>query len=1130
MNIFLISRGPKHIFLPILSSKTCLLPLPTSNSSCSFFPIAISNEVLSPRTHIAHFCTSNNTKNDEEARSEVTEVKNEVGDVQNEVGDVQNEVLNEVGDDQNEVLNEVTDDQNEIIEILKEVTNVQKEELSKESSNNLTKKGKLVKKHKRTKEEINAEYDKIQANTEYDDTSEANSYRDWLEKAVIFDCEKKKATTVDFWFKYYKLLNQIASKAPSNRDKYKNEVFTLLEEFKATNTQPYNNNKLHKLQSEIEKLTMVFDEKRELGNTDISKRLIDDEKKPAKDYLLDKLKVQGNSHNYAFLNYLGQYTLEALIIYVIGQLFHTEDSHVRAATMVDQLETNVMIHIRLILIDIKKKEEKKRKKKEETSEIDESQIDEEIESQIDEEIEFQVDEEMKEIKKNIHTFEIGRYLLEFMCEERRITSLVIETKEKGEKEISRKKKAFFVQNPNFVICNLDLGKIPIRYTLPMVCKPDSWKCAHHSVERAKFVTDLKGGYLSHKMSRYRLLSSNDINHYYINIEEKSDEICTIMNKLQNQPFKINKGHLEYIEKNHHDFVKWNFLMPKCLRVVDREEMIIQLRACYFKNENIRSVYKLENLIQILLKDIQKAQYETMLFALASAFDGFKLYLPAFLDFRGRIYRSGLLHYHERDLVRSLLLFDMTDHKYDQIPYDINIRFMSSIAFYYKKHESIFKSLEWFHENDDLIRSPASKLIKNLSKQEVKKPFQFLASCQAYVLNDETLIKELPITQDASASAFQIMSFFLLDYQMAQLTNLIPNEENIILDIYTYIKEILLNTIENTSLLNEDDKKIIRIQLTRSITKSIFMPIIYGKTMHSTINDLKKKFGNYLSYESCKTLGKMCFQLWGERYSSMNCLITLVKTLSWIISAKNCQVVYKTPFFSTVQDYMIYDTVNVLVYGKKEDDGQNEDDSKPKMKKKTKITLRVPSDKRDKKKTYISSFVNLIHQKDAFIAMSLIDRTIKDNMPIYTVHDNFISTIVSSHYLPIIYGDIFINMNPLKIINEFLLYNLVKIDNGGWFDHGEERMHIDKIINSIIEDKMLREILESYQPQLKLKKDKDLWNSKMDTIVSLYKNYINILCATTDRNQHCTSLLDKYESNLTHFRKGILREPSFCIHY
>lgn len=43
--------------------------------------------------------------------------------------------------------------------------------------------------------------------------------------------------------------------------------------------------------------------------------------------------------------------------------------------------------------------------------------------------------------------------------------------------------------------------------------------------------------------------------------------------------------------------------------------------------------------------------------MASAYAGYTFYIPAFLDFRGRIYRSGILHFHERDLARSLILFD-----------------------------------------------------------------------------------------------------------------------------------------------------------------------------------------------------------------------------------------------------------------------------------------------------------------------------------------------------------------------------------------------------------------------------------------------------------------------------------------
>ena len=42
--------------------------------------------------------------------------------------------------------------------------------------------------------------------------------------------------------------------------------------------------------------------------------------------------------------------------------------------------------------------------------------------------------------------------------------------------------------------------------------------------------------------------------------------------------------------------------------------------------------------------------------MAMAYDGYRFYYPAFfLDFRGRIYRSGIFHLHERDFARSLIL-------------------------------------------------------------------------------------------------------------------------------------------------------------------------------------------------------------------------------------------------------------------------------------------------------------------------------------------------------------------------------------------------------------------------------------------------------------------------------------------
>jgi len=58
---------------------------------------------------------------------------------------------------------------------------------------------------------------------------------------------------------------------------------------------------------------------------------------------------------------------------------------------------------------------------------------------------------------------------------------------------------------------------------------------------------------------------------------------------------------------------------------------------------------------MLKKNIQIASCEQVFLDLAESLEGYNIYFPAFLDFRGRIYRSGLLHFHERDLSRSLVM-------------------------------------------------------------------------------------------------------------------------------------------------------------------------------------------------------------------------------------------------------------------------------------------------------------------------------------------------------------------------------------------------------------------------------------------------------------------------------------------
>ncbi|KAL3516294.1 hypothetical protein ACH5RR_023196 [Cinchona calisaya] len=129
--------------------------------------------------------------------------------------------------------------------------------------------------------------------------------------------------------------------------------------------------------------------------------------------------------------------------------------------------------------------------------------------------------------------------------------------------------------------------------------------------------------------------------------------------------------------------------------------------------------------------------------LASAYDGYKFYLPAFLDFHGQIYRSGVLHFHECDLARSLVLIrdspDTGSLSRDELTTNIAI----ATAFHYKSFHSYSDAISWVLDNlDDIGNQPYKYAL------QAKQPFQFLANIRALVKKDYNVLARTPITQDA----------------------------------------------------------------------------------------------------------------------------------------------------------------------------------------------------------------------------------------------------------------------------------------------------------------------------------------------------------------------------------------------
>nr|YP_010127583.1 DNA-dependent-RNA-polymerase [Bougainvillea spectabilis]QPP04907.1 DNA-dependent-RNA-polymerase [Bougainvillea spectabilis] len=668
----------------------------------------------------------------------------------------------------------------------------------------------------------------------------------------------------------------------------------------------------------------------------------------------------------------------------------------------------------------------------------------------------------------------------------------------GSIRVRKKGSSYYLPSHLYAVCNFDISLLPLKLNLPMVSKPIEWKSLS---SKPKNMSDLVGGYLScptgYIYDRYRLLSSSDINHFYIDISGNNQfqELIDIMNKLQSQPFHVNAHFLDYLLANNKLFEESGLIMPKFLASMNYVNVIPLLREMYMGDPEMKEICSFNDLLQLLSKNIQRARYEQLIIKLATAYKGYDFYLPAFLDFRGRIYRCGVLHFHERDLARSLIVLGKTPK--DKILSEEEIvkrkqqfldvyenkellkRIMIATSFHYKSFDTPKEGGDWYL---DTIYYPGL-LDKHKELIEMarcaKRPFQFL-SHQLNLNIDYDDASGIPITQDASASAYQIMSYFLMDETLAMRTNLIPSEDGKIQDVYSYIlaelKEFLLSEAE----LEKNLSTVVCNTLNRKIVKSIFMPMIYGKTVMSTASDLKDHLSHYITHKESFIVASACFKFWRIKFHGLECLIKLIRHIGWVASARNSPVYYNVKYYTTIQDYRVMKPVNIWVYDRHH-------------KKRRKVTLRVSSDQRDRRKTEISTFVNFIHQKDAFIAMEVVRNLFKYNVPIYTVHDNFISSAEVSSYIPHIYNEVFYNMGPpLSIINSFIYMNIIKpVKSKLKFT---DELNEDNITCTVISKEKLETYLRENFPKNQIStREKKIWDERISGILASYENYISIVC-------------------------------------
>jgi len=710
--------------------------------------------------------------------------------------------------------------------------------------------------------------------------------------------------------------------------------------------------------------------------------------------------------------------------------------------------------------------------------------------------------EKKQKKRKVikSLYAIGVGLVEFLVERELIT---LKTEKSYTKELSFSKRKGYLESNCYAMLNFDLSNLPIKLNLPMVSMPLPWR---FKVDVPSTLADIEGGYLSgltgYVFNRFRLLTSKNLDNFYLQLKDPK-RLCNVLNTLQSQEFEINLKVLKFIVSNRDTLEEVGLLMDRKLAKVSLPKALDLLMDCYYNDlTGIKEACTSHGLCSELVKRIQRSRYEDFILVLADAYSGYQFYLPAFLDFRGRIYRAGVLHFHERDLARSLIVFSAKSYKFNKSDKD-SLRFTlaCAAAFKYKKFVSLDQAYSWYMQNISSILESDKSLI-NFALQ-ASDPFQFLAKV---VSNDRGSslkrvlgFKSDPVTQDASASAYQIMSYLLMNEEMARQTNLIPSPDKEIQDMYECLKHDLLKFLRveyYKSKYSISKYSIIESRLTRKVVKTLFMPLIYGKTVLAMGRDICEVYGSLLRKKELYSLAKTCYAFWVLKYPDIINLMRFINLIGWFCSEMDLPVLYSIPYFTTVQDYMRSTKENVWVYDRV-------------CKNRRRVTLLVPTLDRDKRKSQVATCVNFIHQKDAFIAMKVVEKLSLQNVRVYTVHDNFITTAVSAGGVPKVYTKVIMEMGPpLRIINEFIMLNLIRSSKGD----GDIPLISDWVNDPIPSDE-LQTLLRDLEPKDK-KFDKNNRKKKIQEAVSCYEKYINTVCGGqlhADKWNSFHSLLNSWES-------------------
>lgn len=313
----------------------------------------------------------------------------------------------------------------------------------------------------------------------------------------------------------------------------------------------------------------------------------------------------------------------------------------------------------------------------------------------------------------------------------------------------------------------------------------------------------------------------------------------------------------------------------------------------------------------------------------------EVFLPATMDFRGRVYAKPHLNHQRSDYVKALWLFSQGK------PLDVvgqtflKIHLANCGDFSKVSKASFLDRLLWVEENYGKLLDTARDPWADLWWTEADSPFCFLAACKELLNSHEQgdeYICHLPVAVDGSCSGLQHYSAMLRDSQGGAYVNLTPQDTPA--DVYREVA----NIVNQLVIEDQEDplaQEWLAHKVDRKVTKRATMTLCYGSKQFGWREQLMEDFMN--QYEKEVKLGQREAHPFTEPkkasgYMAKKLDVALRKTvkaavegMDWLqdtaslLASENKPVVWTTPVgFPVVNGYYepIIKQVDITIKGRR----------------------------------------------------------------------------------------------------------------------------------------------------------------------------------------------------------------------